>query len=447
MIAQDLEFTTMRLVRRRLLPFLFVLYVFNFIDRTNVGVAALQMNTDLKFSQAVFGFGAGVFFLAYALFEVPSNLVLVRVGARRWIARIMVTWGLVAGAMMFVKTPTQFYAMRLLLGVAEAGFFPGIIYYIGTWFPASYRARAYAAFGVAIPISQVVGAPLGGALLKLDGAAHLAGWQWLFLLEGLPSLLLGIAVLWLLTDRPREAHWLSSEQRAWLDQRLELERSRTAAQHDSPLRALGNPLVWALSVPWFATYALSLGFILWAPLLVRSALGTSNTLTAMITGAMSLVAAAAYPVAASWSDRRDERSGVMAAGLALSVVGCIGTAFFPQSILRVGALLLVGIGGSMCLPAFWCMPARFLRGASAAAGIALINAIGACGGFFGPTIIGTFKNVTGSDAGAFLGLAAIAFIGVCICLRLRRMEVFAPRYEARFNEPAWIQEGSPGHTP
>ncbi len=434
MMRQDVELTTMRLVRWRLLPFLFILYVFNFLDRTNVGVAALQMNTDLKFSQAVFGFGAGVFFLAYALFEVPSNLVLARVGARRWIARIMVTWGIVAGAMMLVRTPTEFYAMRLLLGIAEAGFFPGIIYYIGTWFPANYRARAYAAFGIAIPISQVVGGPLGGLLLKLDGVAHLAGWQWLFLVEGLPSLLLGIAVLWLLTDRPGEARWLSSEQREWLEQRLALEQSQTSSPRDSALKALANPLVWALSIPWFAVYALSLGFILWAPLLVRSALGTSNTQTAMITGAVSLVAAAAYPLAARWSDRHDERSGVLAAGLALSCLGCIGSAFFPQSLLRVAALLLVAVGGAVCLPAFWCMPARFLRGASAAAGIALINAVGACGGFFGPMIIGAFKKMTGSDVGAFLGLAAIAFIGAWVCLRLRRMELFAPRYEARFGE-------------
>ena len=214
-------------VSRRLIPFLFLLYILNFLDRVNVGFAALEMNRDLGFGPAVYGFGAGVFFLGYCLFEVPSNLVLYRTGARLWIARIMVTWGLAASAMMLVHTPWSFYAFRFLLGVAEAGFFPGIIFYLTYWYPARERARAYAWFLAAIPVCGVIGGPISGALLGLDGRLGLQGWQWLFLLEGIPSVLVGIAVLWLLPDRPRDARWLPAVERAWLEERLAAEGRRS----------------------------------------------------------------------------------------------------------------------------------------------------------------------------------------------------------------------------
>ena len=219
----DLSATAVARVSRRLIPFLFLLYILNFLDRVNVGFAALEMNRDLGFGPAVYGFGAGVFFLGYCLFEVPSNLVLYRTGARLWIARIMVTWGLAASAMMLVHTPWSFYAFRFLLGVAEAGFFPGIIFYLTYWYPARERARAYAWFLAAIPVCGVIGGPISGALLGLDGRLGLQGWQWLFLLEGIPSVLVGIAVLWLLPDRPRDARWLPAAERAWLEERLAAE--------------------------------------------------------------------------------------------------------------------------------------------------------------------------------------------------------------------------------
>src|SRR6516225_3847761 len=224
MTGEEVEVRTMRQVSRRLLPLLFLLYLFCYLDRINVGMAALQMNAALRFDPATFGFGAGIFFLGYALFEVPSNVILARTGARRWIARIAITWGVLACMMVWVRTPAQFYLMRFLLGVAEAGFFPGVIYYLSRWFPTVSRARAHAAFMIAVPAAQIVGGPLGGALLGLEGVGRLTGWQWLFLIEGLPPVFLGVAVLRYLTDNPEDAHWLATEERSWLSQRLEREQ-------------------------------------------------------------------------------------------------------------------------------------------------------------------------------------------------------------------------------
>jgi MFS family permease len=226
--------TTIRQVSIRLLPFLFVLYVFNYLDRSNVAIAALQMNRDLGFSAAAYGLGAGIFFGGYVLFEVPSNLVLARVGARWWIARIMLTWGLIASAMMFVRTPAHFYVLRFLLGAAEAGFFPGVIYYLSQWYPAQHRARAISRFMIAIPLSSVLGGPLGGWLLGLDGRLGLQGWQWLFLIEGIPPVLLSVAVLAFLTDRIDDARWLSAEQRAWLAGSINGDRDESSVPHGLP---------------------------------------------------------------------------------------------------------------------------------------------------------------------------------------------------------------------
>jgi ACS family tartrate transporter-like MFS transporter len=383
------------------------------------------MNAALGFGPAVFGRGAGIFFVAYALCEVPSNLIIARLGARRWIALIMIVWGVIASAMFLVRTPLEFYGMRLLLGVAEAGFFPGIIYYLGTWFPSRHRAAAFAVFGMAIPLSQTIGGPLSAALLKLDGLAHLAGWQWLFLVEGFPSVLLGLLVLRTLVDRPSEARWLSREQRDSLGRALAADPV-AAGGHASPLTALAHPLVWLLAVPWFAIYALGLSYSFWAPLLIRDALGTGNSATALIAGGLALSVALLSPAVGRLSDRLDEPCLLTAAGLAVAGLGCVGMAVFPQSLLRIGALYLIALN-FLALAGFWCLPTRLLRGESAAPAIALINAIGACGGYFGPTIIGSLKEATGSDAGAFIGLGAIAAVGVIVCLGLRRMPVFKPR--------------------
>jgi ACS family tartrate transporter-like MFS transporter len=432
----DLERAAMRRVSLRLLPFLFLLYTFAYLDRMNVGFAGLQMNTELKFNATVFGFGAGIFFIGYALFEVPSNLILARVGARRWLARIAITWGLLACAMTLVRTPAEFYAVRFLLGVAEAGFFPGVVYYLGLWFPQAYRARAMAGFMIAIPLSQALGGPLGGTLLGLDGLGRLSGWQWLFLVEGLPSVLLGLVVLGYLTERPADAGWLDPAQRRWLVERLEHERRRHPDLHVAPLQALGNPVVWLLAAPYFAYYTVAVALTFWTPTLVREALGTSNAMTGLVAGGISLIAAGVYPLAGALSDRRDDRCGVAALGLALGCAGCIGVALLPASPLRVLGLLVMALLSPVFMSSFWCLPTRLLNGTSAAAGIALISAIGSSGGFFGPSIVGFLKHSTHSDSGAFFGLAALACAGAVVILALRRMTVFRPGRAHAIESPA-----------
>lgn len=434
---RDIERRTMRLVSRRLLPFLFILYIFNFLDRTNVSIAALQMNDELKFSPAVFGFGAGIFFLGYSLLELPSNLILAHIGARRWIARIMITWGILAAAMIWVRTPTQFYVLRFLLGVAEAGFFPGIIFYLTQWFPMAYRARATARFLIAIPLSQTIGGALGGALLSLTGVAQLSGWQWLFLLEGLPSAFLGIAVLYYLTDRPADAHWLDATERTWLSERLDGERDVSGTmQPMSALRAITNRLTWILVIPYFCYYTIGNAYIFWAPLLIRGALGTRDATTGFVTAAIALLGVAAYLIAASRSDRTAERCGYAALGLALSTVGCVGLAIAPSPVLRIAALALLPIGGAAFGPAFWCLPAMLFGGTAAAAAIALITSVGSTGGFVGPGLIGYVKRATGGDTGAFLTLAAIGIIGCLVCIGLRQSARFKRRTPATLGEPA-----------
>ena len=431
MKTQEIEVRTLAQVSRRLLPLLFLLYFFCYLDRINVGMAALQMNGALRFGAAAFGFGAGIFFLGYALFEVPSNLILARVGARRWIARIAITWGLLACAMAWVRTPAQFYTLRFFLGVAEAGFFPGVIYYLSRWIPTAYRARAHAAFMIAIPSSQIVGGPLGGALLGLEGIGHLSGWQWLFLIEGLPSVFLGVAALRFLTDCPDDAHWLSTEERRWLSLRLEREQQQNAVSEVSLLRTFGNPLVWVLTIPYFAFYTVALGYALWAPTLVRDALKASNATTGLVVGGLYAVAILVYFLAGLLSDRKDERCAVAALGLALACAGCIGAALIAPSPLRVAAFALIAMLSPLFLGSFWCLPTRFLKGPSAAAGIGLVSAIGSSGGFFGPSIIGSLKQTTGSDVGAFLGLAALALLGSLVCAALRRMPSFSPKLGPR----------------
>jgi ACS family tartrate transporter-like MFS transporter len=424
----SVEPRTMRRVSRRLLPFLFILYLFNFLDRTNVSVAALQMNDALKFGPAVFGVGAGIFFLGYALFEVPSNLILAQVGARRWIARIMITWGIIACATTWVRTPFEFYAVRLLLGIAEAGFFPGIIYYLSQWFPMAYRARAMARFAIAIPLSQVVGGALGGVLLGLGGVGHLSGWQWLFLLEGLPSVVLGVGVLFYLTDRPHEARWLSAEQRSWLAACIENEQHRSLTSPRVPLvKAINKPLTWLLVLVCFSYFAVSYAYTSWAPLLIRAALGTRDVMTGLVTAGIALVAASAFLIAAAGSDRSADRCGYAALGLALSSAGCVGVAIAPSPLLRVLALALIPIGGGVWLPSFYCIPATIYSGTAAAATIALISGVGSSGGFLGPSLIGFVKRATGGDGGAFLTLAVIGALGALVCIGLRQTARFKNR--------------------
>jgi ACS family tartrate transporter-like MFS transporter len=412
---------TMRRVNRRLLPLLFALFVCNYVDRTNVAMAALQMNRDLHFSGTAYGLGTGIFFLGYALFEVPSNLILARMGARRWIARIVISWGVVASAMMLVRTPTQFYALRFLLGVAEAGFFPGIVYYLSLWYPAEQRARAMSRFVIAAPLAAAFGNPASAALLGLDGRLGLRGWEWVFLVEGIPSVLLGVLVLAVLTDRPAQARWLDEAQRAWLIERLRRDDEGSAASHAlSPLRALVHPAVWSLAVVYLLRLTTGYAYLFWAPTVVRDALGASTTATGLITAGVACLAAGGQLVVGLSSDRTGERWLHAAGCVLLCALGCLGAALLPSPLLQVAALALVHVGEQSFSVAFWCLPSTLLRGAAAAAGIATINSFGNLGGFFGPYLTGAIRDATGSTRGAFLVLAIPALLAAALCVVLRR---------------------------
>jgi ACS family tartrate transporter-like MFS transporter len=416
-----LERVTMRRVSQRLLPLLFVLYICNYLDRINVAIAALQMNRDLRFSATAYGFGTGIFFISYALLEVPSNVVLARLGARRWISRIMLSWGAISTCMMFVRTPLDFYVLRFLLGAAEAGFFPGVIYYLGQWFPAAWRARASARFMIAIPFSAMIAGPLGGALLGLDGHWGLAGWQWLFLLEGLPSIVFGFVVLAALPDRPADAPWLSEAQRHWLTARIQREEDASRAPRGvSVLRALAMPIVWAVATPYLLINTAGYAFGFWAPTVIRDALHTSDAVTGVIIGLMGAAGAVLMIAAGASSDRSGERVLHAAGAIAVTAVGYVGAALLPTPVGRVGAFALVLIGSMCFMPPYWCLPNRLLRGTAAAAGIALVNAIASIGGFAGPYVVGRLTDATGGTQSAFLAMAGVALAGSATCLMLRR---------------------------
>src|SRR5256886_13024319 len=305
--ADELSIATLRKVTWRLIPFLFLLYIVAWLDRVNVGFAALEMNADLGFSSATFGLGSGIFFLGYCLFEIPSNIILERVGARLWIARIMVTWGLISAGLMLVCTPPLFYVLRFLLGVAEAGFFPGVIYYLSLWYPAAQRARATAAFMTAVPVTGLIGGPLSGALLELDGLHGLAGWQWLFLVEGLPAVILGTSVLFYLKDRPETTSWLAPPERDWLVETLAAEQRACLPRPDIRM-ALIDATVWKLGVIFLLVAAGFYGYSFWAPLVIKSLTGLGNFKLGLVIAAISAVTILAMILNSYHSDRTGERA-------------------------------------------------------------------------------------------------------------------------------------------
>jgi ACS family tartrate transporter-like MFS transporter len=421
----------MRLVGRRLLPFLFLLYIFNVLDRTNVAIAALQMNSELGFSSAAFGLGAGIFFLGYSLFEVPSNLILARVGARRWIAIILITWGLLASAMMLVRTPAHFYGLRFCLGLAEAGFFPGIIFYLCQWFPNATRATATSRFMIAIPLSAVLGGPLGGILLQFGGMGHLSGWQWLFLVEGLPSAILGVIAWRYLDDGPIDAVWLPDESRSWLAERMRHERDLSGPEHTvSVLRALVHPLVWILALPYFLALTVWYGYAFWAPIVISEALKSSHVATGLIIGGIAILSALAMLAAGASSDRTGERCAHAGICIGSAGVGFLAAGLASQPLLRVAGLMLVSLGGLSFLVPFWCLPPVLFRGRLAAVAIALVSSLGSVGGFVGPSLIGSLKNVSGGESIAMTVLAAAALAASGLCLALRRRAQFIPSVSA-----------------
>jgi len=430
--------STLRLVRWRLLPFLFLLYVVAWVDRSNIGFAALQMNRDLHLSAAAYGFGAGVLAIGYALFEIPSTLTLDRVGARRWIARIMVTWGILSASTMLVRGPVSLYVLRFLLGVAEAGFFPGMIFYLSGWFPAAERARTLSCFLAAIPLSSVLGGPAAGALLGLDGTLGLRGWQWLFLAEGIPAVLLGIVVFFYLPDRPADARWLSPEASQWLDARLERERSERGARHQIDLRtALTHTAVWQLGMIYFAGSAASYGLTLWVPQLLRGISDVSDIQLGLLAALPYLAGTAATLLVGSHSDKSGERCLHVATCHTIGAIGFIASALAKSPGLAILALTIAAIGTFGRNAPFWAMPSAFLSGSAAAGGIALVNTLGALGGFSGPYIIGLVKDATGSVSGGFVVVALLLLMSAALVTRLRHSPALA----------VWVPANAVGESP
>jgi ACS family tartrate transporter-like MFS transporter len=417
--TDDLERATISRVTRRLIPFLFVLYIANYLDRVNVSFAALQMNRDLGFSGAAYGLGAGIFFLGYCLCQVPSNLLLARVGARRWIAALMVAWGLIASAMMFVQGVASFYTLRFLLGVVEAGFFPGMILHLTYWFPATYRAQSVARFMTAIPLAQVVGGPISGALLGMQGIGGLAGWQWLFLLEGLPSILLGGLVLVYLTERPEQAAWLPDEGKAWLVGQLRRERPASGARPEFG-RIVRDGKIWQLAVLWFLLIVIAYGQLLWLPQIIKGASGMSDLAVGVLSVVPPLAAAIAMVRIAAHSDQTAERHLHMAVPSLVAGAGFAATAAVLHSpLLATAALTVVAIGLAGAYGPFWGLATAALGSSTAAGGIALINSVGNLGGFVGPYVVGLVKDATGSFAGALVTFAGLAVAAALFALRLR----------------------------
>jgi MFS transporter, ACS family, tartrate transporter len=409
-----------RKVAWRLAPLLMVCYFVAFLDRVNVGFAALPMNADLGFNDAVFGLGAGIFFIGYFIFEVPSNLVLEKLGARIWIARIMLGWGLVSAAMALVWNDTSFYIGRFLLGAAEAGFFPGVVLYLTYWFAAEHRARMIGLFMVAVPVSGMIGSPLSGWLLGLEGALGLHGWQWLFILEGLPAMVLSVAVWFWLTDRPSQALWLSAGERDYLEATLERER----AHRDSVRRyrlgeALANGRVLLLGVLYFGLVTGLYGVTFWLPQIVKGFGGLSNLEVGFITALPTLAAAVAMVAWTRHSDLTQERPWHVALPAFVGCIGLTASALVSNPILSTIALSVALIGIYAAIATCWTLPTAFLTGTAAAGGLALINSIGNLGGFVGPYFVGWIKNTTEGYALALLIIGIGLAISGLIALALR----------------------------
>ena len=414
--GRTFEDSTYAKVTWRIIPLLFLCYVVAYLDRVNVGFAKLQMVNDLKFSDTVYGLGAGMFFVGYCLFEVPANLLLYRVGARKVLTRIMVTWGAISALTMFVTTPTEFYVIRFLLGIAEAGFFPGMILYLTYWFPAERRGRIVSLFMTAVPVSGIVGGPLSGwIMVHFAGVNGWAGWQWLFLLEGAPTMLIGIVVWFYLDDGIASARWLSVDEKRLLKEKIEVDAG-SKADH-SFLKALRNPKVWILGLMYFGVVMGLYGISFWLPTLIK-ATGINNPLDVGFLSAIPYIAAVvAMLVVGASADKRRERRWHFAIPAVLGGAGLILSATFASSTtFAIAALTLAAAGIIASLPVFWTFPPAFLSGTAAAGGIALIGALGNLGGFVSPYTLGFIKDLTKStDVGMYV-LAGVVFMSAILAL-------------------------------
>jgi MFS transporter, ACS family, tartrate transporter len=428
----DVGRTTVRRISVRLLPFLMLAYLVCYIDRTNAGFAALQMNQQLGISGTIFGLGGGIFFIGYFLFEVPSNLALEKYGARTWICRIMITWGLVSAAMAAVVGPTSFVIVRFLLGAAEAGFFPGVILYLTYWFPAEQRARIVGVFMVAIPLSGFIGSPISGLLLGLDGWLGLAGWQWVFILEAAPSVLLGIVCLIWLTDSPAHARWLTNEQRSWLAQQLEAENRQTkSVSHGSAWRVAFNPTVLALAMVYAGGACASSGLGLWQPQFLKS-FGLTNAEVGWVNALPYVFSVFGMVWWGHRSDARSERRLHAAIPLAVSALALVLCIPFNTLIPTVVLLCVCVVSTSANRGPFWAFTSEYLSSSTAAAGIAMVNALGTGCGFICNAMMGAIYDATHNYPLTMLPIAAFALVGTVILLLLH-----APHRA----QPAIIQAG------
>jgi MFS family permease len=421
--AASLEKATMRRVTLRLLPFLMVCYFFALLDRVNVGFAALQMNKDLGLSAAVFGLGSSLFFVGYFLLEVPSNLALEKYGARRWIARIMITWGLISACMAFVVGPYSFYGMRLLLGAAEAGFFPGVVLFLTYWFPAAYRARIIAIFMVSIPVASFVGSPVSALLLELNGVWGLRGWQWLFLMEAVPTVLLGLACLRVLTDRPATAKWLTAEQREWLARRIESDGAKKSAiGHLSVWQLLRNKQFLVMAMVCAGASATGTALSIWQPQLLKG-FGLTNIQTGLVNSIPYGIASVMMILWGRHSDRTGERRWHTALALLLIAVGLASLAF-TQSMLAPTVMLLscALIGAYSFKGPFWALSSTWMSPKTAAAGLAGINAIANLVGGGAISLVGWIKESTGSFSMALLPMVLLTLAGGVSVLVMTRQQ-------------------------
>jgi ACS family tartrate transporter-like MFS transporter len=400
----------------RLIPFMALLYVAAYLDRVNVGFAALTMNKDLALDASMFGWAGGIFFFGYFIFEVPSNVILEKVGARRWICRIMLTWGLVSMATAFVTGFASLVVLRFLLGLAEAGFFPGMVLYLTYWFPQATRARFIALFLAAVPLANVVGAPASGYILGAEGFLHLHGWQWLFLLEGIPSILLGIGVLFMLPDRPADAAWLSADEKAAVTRALANE---PVHHHTAFWPMMKDPRVWLLTLPDFGIVLGLYGVNLWLPQIV-SGMGYSHAGTGLVVAAIYFVSVVGMVAWGFSSDRFSERLGHVAAAALLGAAGLILAAVTHNNMVMLVGLAIASIGIYAALSVFWTLPTSFLGGAAAAGGLALINSFSNLGGFFGPTIMGWLLKHTGTYTAGLAVLAAALVLAAGLVVAIGR---------------------------
>jgi ACS family tartrate transporter-like MFS transporter len=390
----------------RLMPFLFLLYVVAYLDRINVSFAVLQMRGQLGLSERVIGRASGMFFIGYFFFQLPSNLVLAKFGVRRWISALMIAWGVISCLMIFISGPVSFYSMRFLLGAAEAGFFPGIIFYMKRWFPSSARARAVAWFMTANPIAGIVGSPVSGALMGLHGSG-LSGWQWMFLLEGIPAIILGAIVFKVLADTPQEAAWLQGEERSWLLEKLASEKqSEIRPKSASFWPVLFAPRVWLLSLVYFGVSTTMYGVTLWLPSVIRSLSGLSYLWTGIVAILPFLVAVIAMVLVGMRSDRTGERRWHTAIPAFCAAAGLFAAAYGSSTVFVVACIGLGLAGAEAMVGPFWAMATSRLDGLSAAAGIAVINSLANLGGYFGPDIIGFFRTIGGGFRGGLLAIAA-----------------------------------------